>query len=106
MATDNELIEIPFPDLVVYLQRFLPGACDFCGSKQWTVHTNEHELASIVEPNVNLKPKEGGRTLVLGGGAQVIQLQCRHCGQIKYFFAKHILEQIKIEKARNEQVNK
>ena len=103
MATDNELIEIEFDDLVSYLNRFLPGTCDFCGSKTWTVHTNENAIASVVEPNVNLKPEEGGRVLALGGGAQAIQLQCRNCGQIKYFFAKHVREQIQKQKSEKKE---
>ena len=94
MASAPEIIEIPFDDLVNYLNQFFPGQCDFCSAKMWTVHTNENRVASVVEPNVNIKPKDGGRVLALGGGAQVIQIQCRNCGQVKYFFAQHVLENL------------
>lgn len=94
MASAPEIIEIGFDDLVQYLNQFYPGSCDFCGAKMWTIHTNENKVASVVEPNVNLKPKEGGRVLALGGGAQVIQIQCRRCGQVKYFFAQHVIENL------------
>ena len=94
MADQNKVIEISFNDLAYYLERFRPATCDFCGAKMWTIHTNEDKVASVVEGNLNIKPKEGGRVLALGGAAQVVQIQCRNCGQVKYFFAQHIFDKI------------
>ena len=33
MASAPEIIEIPFDDLVNYLNQFFPGQCDFCSAK-------------------------------------------------------------------------
>lgn len=97
---DKSQGEVSFREMVAYLQQFIPGSCDFCGAKMWTIHTDPEENVTSVEANVSMKDHDGTNTVCIGGAAKVFQVQCRKCGQVKYFLASHVMEKIKASKAK------
>ena len=90
-------------DVIDYLSPF-NMVCDVCHHAQWTVYIDQDQKTTIGAMNRLTDNSNGEADFRLSFNetcTPVIQVQCKHCGQLKFFGLPHVLNAI--ERSKEEQ---
>lgn len=99
MISTNQprLYQPKIQDVVSYLKQF-PFVCEVCHHNNWTVYMEADEKVSVAAMNrllENYENPDADFTIEPTKTATpVIQVQCKHCGQVKYFALHFVLDAI------------
>lgn len=95
-----KLYQPTLQEVINYLMQF-KFACDVCHHADWTVYMEPDQKVTVGAMSRLLETPNGENDFQIElaqTSTPVIQVQCKHCGQVKYFALHHILKVIEKDK--------